>query len=349
MNICIFSKSFYPSVGGLEQIALTLAEEFIELDHNVEVVTDTSNASTDDDQLLFSIVRTTGVIERYRAFRRADVILFMNFTYTGVPIAILARKSIVLSHHGIYKYSGSIKTKFIEWTKCQLTRFFHNISVSNFVAKNLPSKSEVIPNAYNIKLFKKIEVKRDKNFVFCGRLVSDKGVDILIRAFYNIKCEFPYASLTIIGDGPEKIKLEMLCFELGFGKIDVEFSGILRGSSLVDKLNQHDCMVIPSLWEEPFGIVALEGIATCTTVISSNRGGLPEAVGECGSLITPTILNLSLSMKAVMFAKLNNCKRLPGEPTIEQRIAHLTCHSPRKVATRYISVCQKALLRFNQT
>ena len=60
------------------------------------------------------------------------------------------------------------------------------------------------------------------------------------------------------------------------------FTGNLFGDELVEELNKHKVLVIPSLWEEPFGNVALEGMACGCLVLASNGGGLPDAVGKAG-------------------------------------------------------------------
>lgn len=340
MKICIFSRPFYPAVGGLEEIAKTLACEFSSANCDVEVVTDTRD-DNQKEKFPFKIKRTSSFRERYLAFRRSDVVLFMNFTFAGVPLALLARRPIVLSHHVIYRFNGSLKIKAFEFTKRQLTLFFSNISVSHFVAKNIPGKSVVVPNAYDSILFQEVLIERINDFVFCGRLVSDKGADVLLDAFRLVVNRYPKATLTIIGDGPEKNNLQKKSKSIGlFGNIN--FTGILRNQNLAKKLREHSCMVIPSLWDEPFGIVALEGIASCDTVISSNRGGLPEAVGLCGLLIDPTVKDFAQAMISVLHSR-GDGMLLPGQPTDTQRALHLKKHLPSQVAQRYLDVCQSVL------
>ena len=208
MKICIFSRPFYPAVGGLEQIAKILAFEFSVAGFDVEVVTDTKNGGHDDIHFPFKITRTSSMKERYRSFRRSDVVLFMNFSFAGVPVALLALTPIVLSHHGIYNAQGSVIRRFAEFAKRQLTRIFFNVSVSNYVARNLPGNSRVAPNAFDSNLFQYIPSQRTSDFVFCGRLVSDKGADVLIDAFRIVLDCNPEAKLTIIGDGPELVALQ---------------------------------------------------------------------------------------------------------------------------------------------
>ena len=81
-----------------------------------------------------------------------------------------------------------------------------------------------------------------KSIVFLGRLVSDKGVDMLLRAFSTL--QYSEWSLTIIGDGPEKNNLENLSSILNISS-SINFTGYLKGNSLIEELNRHEIMVVP--------------------------------------------------------------------------------------------------------
>lgn len=344
MNICIFSRAFYPAIGGLERIAQILATQVANRGHVVEVVTDTPGISTaDDQQFPFKITRTTQHKSRVLAFKRAQVVLFMNVTLHGTRAAFASRAPLVFSHHGIYGGTALVG-RALEFVKRQLTLFYPNISVSQFVADRIPGRSEVIPNAYDNTLFRQTDkAVRDRDFIFCGRLVSDKGADVCVRAFARVMKAVPDATLTLVGDGPERQALERLIEELGVAT-QVSCCGAMRGKELVSELQRHACMVVPSLWEEPFGIVALEGIACCDTVIVARRGGLPEAVGDCGVVVEPTVESFSAAMLAVVRARRAG-KTLPGEPTQQTRAAHLGRHTPEVVAQRYLEVLLRSARR----
>ena len=118
---------------------------------------------------------------------------------------------------------------------------------------------------------------------------------------------------------------------------NVNFENFLSGEKLQSKLIEHLCMVIPSIWEEPFGIVALEGIASCDVVISSNRGGLPEAVGSCGYLIDPTVNKISETMIFVMKNR-NDESKFIGNKYFDQCVQHLANFAPRSVAKKYLEI-----------
>lgn len=343
MKFCIFTRAFYPAVGGLERIAQILATYAAGFGHSVEVVTDTHGISdVDDQQFPFTITRTRKYQTRAQAFRRSDAVLFMNVSLHGMLAAIASGVPIVFSHHGIYRGRGLIGQS-LELLKRQLTWIYPNISVSQFVARNMPAVSVVIPNAYDA-LFKLSEQPvRARDFVFCGRLVSDKGTDLCIRAFSQVLKNLPDATLTIVGDGPERHALQGLAQSLGVAG-QVSFAGALNGQELVTELQQHTCMVVPSLWEEPFGIVALEGIACCDTVIVTRRGGLPEAVGDCGLVVEPTDKDMACAMISVAKARRTG-ETLPGQPSEEMRKTHLAQHTPEDVTQRYLDLIAQVISR----
>ncbi len=341
MRICICAGPFQPSVGGIEEISRILAVAFAKRGNSVEVLTYTLASGDRDHALPYAITRTTSALARWRAFRRCDLALFMNVSLNALPLALFAGCRIVLSHHGIYRFvRGSAVAQLLEFVKRQLTRFFPNISVSHFVAGALPGKSTIVPNAYDNVLFRALPQPRGRDFVFCGRLVSDKGVEMLIRAFAEALVAHPGATLSIIGDGPEKHHLEALAHQLQSNH-SIDFRGTLRGLALAEALREHRCMVVPSLWEEPFGIVALEGIACCDLVIATRRGGLPEAVGPCGLIVDPTVQSLGDAMKLVLLA-CDKGDALPGTPSVEMRERHLLRHSPDAIADGYLATCHSA-------
>ena len=338
MNICIFSTVFFPSIGGQEISTQIIANEFIQLGHNVEVVTDIIT-SDNLDNFSFKVLRAKSIIDKYKSFKRADIILLRNFTVREVAIAIMSGKKIIISHHITYLHNSSYLSRFLQFLKKKLSRFFINIPNSNFTSKHISGKSYVVRNLYNDKLFKKKRYLRNKDFVFCGRIVANKGVYQLADSFKIVLKQYPNSSLTIIGDGADKNNLQQYCKKININK-NVNFENFLSGEKLQSKLIEHLCMVIPSIWEEPFGIVALEGIASCDVVISSNRGGLPEAVGSCGYLIDPTVNKISETMIFVMKNR-NDESKFIGNKYFDQCVQHLANFAPRSVAKRYLEIFKK--------
>ncbi|GFZ98128.1 hypothetical protein GCM10008018_50410 [Paenibacillus marchantiophytorum] len=114
----------------------------------------------------------------------------------------------------------------------------------------------------------------NKIIAFLGRLVYEKGVHILIAAMRLVLKHFPQAKLVVAGAGPELERLQQLAAPLGDR---VCFVGFLDESDKNLLLHQAELCVFPSLYE-PFGLVALEAMASGTPLIVSDTGGLAEIV-----------------------------------------------------------------------
>jgi glycosyltransferase involved in cell wall biosynthesis len=159
-----------------------------------------------------------------------------------------------------------------------------NVAVSRALAQTLPVEAHLIPNAYEKDDFCRFRNEpKTRDIVFVGRLVSDKGVDLLVRALSALKSSGLKPSLTIVGEGPERSALQDLSVQLGVND-RVYFAGRVEGELRGEPVGSHRIMAIPSRWAEPFGIVALEGIAAGCALVGSRNGGLPEAIGPCGLL-----------------------------------------------------------------
>jgi glycosyltransferase involved in cell wall biosynthesis len=112
---------------------------------------------------------------------------------------------------------------------------------------------------------------------YAGRVMPKKGVDILIEAFSRLSSRVPGVQLLIVGDGPERERLER---QVRLGGLDesVEFLGHLAADAMRDALAEAWVQAVPSRWEEPFGLVAAEGMMRGTAVVVSDSGGLTEQV-----------------------------------------------------------------------
>jgi N-acetyl-alpha-D-glucosaminyl L-malate synthase BshA len=149
---------------------------------------------------------------------------------------------------------------------------YHSFKITNEI--------EVIPNFIDLEKFKKQKKDHFKKaicpngevlVVHISNFRKVKRVGDVITIFANIHKEIP-AKLLMIGDGPERVRAETQCRELGISD-DVRFLGKLE--AVEEVLSVADLFIMPSE-KESFGLAALEAMACEVPVISSNTGGLPE-------------------------------------------------------------------------
>lgn len=328
MRILLCTHWFFPSYGGIETVSRILAEEFAKAGASVTVVTKTPGADMDAP---YQVVRRPSLEAVRQLGNQCDVIFQSLISLrTLVPLS-LTRKPVVIAHHSWTRRPDG--TKGVEtYIKLLALRVCHNVSISRAVADALPVQSTLIGNPFDDTEFRGFrDIPKEKDIVFMGRLVSDKGVDLLLQALAVLKTEGPTPSLTIIGDGPDRPMLESLTTQLGLAR-QVSFLGsIHEGRGRI--VAQHRIMAIPSLWEEPFGIVALEGIASGCALVASAGGGLRDAVGPCG-LLFPNGDKLALAV---------SLRRVLTEPALCQEFvargpAHLQAFQPSLIAERYLSL-----------
>jgi glycogen synthase len=279
MRILFSSYAFRPGVGGIETVSEILAEEFVAAGHEVELITGMPGENS--GETAYRINRRPTKKKLIRLVRWSDLFFQNNISLRSLLPALLLKKDAIVVHQtwirnprGEIGWNARIKRMLLG----RLT----NVAISDAIARDIGVNSVVIPNPYRDELFRIVsDVARTNALVFVGRLVSDKGVDLLLHALAQLRREQLKPDLTIVGTGPELENLRALTRELNLQE-QVSFAGQTTGEELVHLLNRHRIMVIPSVWPEPFGVVALEGIACGCAVIGSEGGGLKEAIGPCG-------------------------------------------------------------------
>ncbi|HEY9810720.1 MAG TPA: glycosyltransferase family 4 protein [Halomicronema sp.] len=335
MKILIYSPAFYPSIGGLETVISNLAHEF--LTHNCQVKVVSQTPAIDQKNFPFEVIRRPNATQLLKLTRWCDLYFQACVSLKGLWPMLLLRKPLVVTHQTWY---FDPKGRWI-WQACLknfISRFATNISPSHAIAKQLPSPVTVIPNSYQDDIFYlRPEISRNKELVFLGRLVSDKGADLLLDALASLKKQGLQPTLTIIGQGTEETKLRQQVEDLNLIS-QVNFVGVKQGQTLAELLNAHQILVVPSRWQEPFGIVALEGIACGCVVVGSEQGGLKDAIGPCG-VTFPNGDVEALSQKIADL--LNNPNQLLAYKAHAK--IHLLKHTKGEVTKAYIKVFQEVI------
>jgi len=161
-----------------------------------------------------------------------------------------------------------------------VTSVSESLKADTYKYFNVSRQIEVIPNFVDIDLYSKAKNALSKfNYNTGDRKVllhisnfrPVKRVEDVVKIFDIVRKEIP-AKLLLVGDGPERTKIENLCRELGTCD-EIQFLGKLKATE--QALAMADLFILPSETES-FGLAALEAMAASVPVISTNTGGLPE-------------------------------------------------------------------------
>jgi glycosyltransferase involved in cell wall biosynthesis len=332
LKILFSSYLFHPSVGGIESVSKVLAEKFAAAGNEVHVITQTSGDAIAGAN--FRLTRRPSITKLVKLLRWSDLFFQNNISLRSlIPALILRKPTLVVHQTWLQNTRGGVG-----WNnriKHALLRCVTNVAISKAVAEGITGHSLVIGNPYDDRIFRSVpNLARDKNLVFVGRLVSDKGVDLLLHALKLLENDNLFPDLSIVGGGPEEDNLRRLAAELGLDR-QLTFAGQKSGAPLAEILNQHRVLVVPSRWAEPFGVVALEGIACGCVVVGSEKGGLKEAIGPCGV----TFENENARALA------DQLKRLLNEPNLhanlgQQTAQHLAKFQSDAVAISYLRLME---------
>jgi len=333
MNLLVHGR-FYPSIGGIETVLQLLATEWQRAGEHVIVVSDVACPRSARRDFPFDVEYRPRPLQWGRLIRWADLFVHMNLSLKALWPRLLAPVSpFVVTHQGFY-YSDSIhgRRNWRERLKVRLLPGAINIAVSRSIAARLPVSSDVIPNPFDDSTFHlggRGDSERD--LIFVGRLVSEKGAGLLLRAVERLRERELQPTLTFVGDGPEREWLRNRVQSLGMGN-QISFAGACSSHQVANLLRRHEVLIVPSESEEPFGVVALEGAACGCVVLGSDGGGLPEAIGPAG-------LTYKRGDLADLSSKLAYLLLHPEQRAMYRQLApaHLKRHRAALVANRYLS------------
>ena len=180
------------------------------------------------------------------------------------------RKNLLSKLDKIYCVSEFIKKRFLDGIKDDLDKVvvLHNGVIRT--QKTMPKKL--------------------KQIIYVGRIVKEKGVDLFVEAIKEIYKDFKDWNFKIIGTprlGINKLDQFSRKIKHDFESLGerAEMLGFVNSEDLNKIMSETSIIVIPSKWNEPFGLVAAEAMSNGIAIVSSNSGGLPEIISNNGILI----------------------------------------------------------------
>lgn len=185
------------------------------------------------------------------------------------------------------KWSQSFVKVLAMWPRRLLCRIARkNVCVSEHVKRRVRLPRSVViyhgVKEYSDRPGNRNERQHESTLTvaYVGRLVGEKGVPVLVEAVRLIQSLGREMRLKIIGDGPERERVQVAAAALT--NPTAEFTGLLTGAALENAQGDVDVTVIPTRMEETAGLAVMEQMMRGHAVVVSDVGALPETAGEGG-------------------------------------------------------------------
>jgi glycogen(starch) synthase len=292
----------------------------------VTLATATPRGDFDDSSLPFRVVRQPGLLQLLRLIRAADVVHLAGPCFLPMTLSLLYQKPVVVEHHGFQAICPNGQLLYEptrtpcpghfmagRYGKCVRCNARNSLlrSVSSWLL-TFPRRwicAHVSSNVMPVQWLSIVlglprattiyhglpalagpnlpaAVSSPPTVAFMGRLVSTKGVAVLLRAASRLKTKGLSFAVKIIGDGPQRAQLEAQTQVLGLAE-RVTFLGYQPDAKLREVLSDVGTIVMPSLGGEVFGLVAAENMMRGLLPIVSAGGALAEVVGDTGLTFPP--------------------------------------------------------------
>lgn len=322
MQLVMFAQDFPPTTGGIQTYAAQLAMRFAKRAEQFSVVAPaTKGASAFDRHFPCPVVRVRGSNDAFAAHVVPELLRSRHAVtfHTQWPSALAAvglqsagfPLDVVVAAHGrelllspLSRFPLAART-YDAARRCAFARAKRVFAVSRFTADLVHalgvSKERVFVqgNGTDPDMFRprpsesfraSLAVGNEFTFLTVARLVKRKSVDVVLRAFALL--DRSATRLWVVGEGPERQRLESLARDLGIGP-RVHFAGRVAADELPNWYAAADAFVLPARSEPPdvegFGIAFLEASASELPVIGPNTGGPLDAIepGVTGYVVDP--------------------------------------------------------------
>jgi UDP-glucose:(glucosyl)LPS alpha-1,2-glucosyltransferase len=179
-----------------------------------------------------------------------------------------------------------------------LGRLHRVVCVSDYIAarfmSRLPARGRApvtLPNPLTLAALPPQATERARTILFAGRIVANKGIADFIAACAAALPDLPGWSATAVGGdrfGPDSAETPYVAaMRAKAGDAGIGFTGYQPHANVLYAMAEAAIVVVPSRWPEPFGLTALEAMASGAALIASRTGGLPEVTGDAALLVPP--------------------------------------------------------------
>jgi glycosyltransferase involved in cell wall biosynthesis len=268
--------------------------------------------------------------------------IYTNEEDVALPFSYLCNKPVVFTHHDPFNFLIKYKNNFPKYPDLNW------LSLSLAQRKGMPENTNWVANIYHgasSTVFQPVEAPTSDYIAYLGRIVQPKGVHLAIKAVkqYNLTADKPL-KLKIAGkhyadDGNDTYWKDQIEPELdefiqyvGFIKDDHAKSDFLA--------NAHG-LIIPSIFDEPFGMVMIEALACGTPLVGLDSGAIPEIITKDNGILVAKQVSDAATIDALAKAivKLANISRSTCRQDFEARF------TIERMCQEHIDVYQKLITK----
>lgn len=234
-----------------------------------------------------------------RAFAMANagqldiVHVYCNEEDVALPFAQFCKKPVVFTHHDPFNFLAKYKSVFPKYAHLNW------LSMSDAQRAGMPANTHWVAKIYHglaanmfAPVLKPAPAAGQNYVAYAGRIIEPKGVHLAIAAVREYNRQHPHNTLVLKIAGKHYSDAQKDAYwytkilpELGD---DVEYVGFIKNNAAKNKfIGNAQALLVPSIFDEPFGMVSIEALACATPVVALDSGALPEVVdgGKTGFVI----------------------------------------------------------------
>lgn len=314
MKVLFWSEQYLPAIGGVEVFGAALMRSLRARGYSFAVVTCKPERSLPDEEVIDGIevhrfafhppildrnlLAMRRLCDEISALKkRVDPdLIHMNTTLPSIFYHVHTMRHddrpTLVTMHSPPVFADGTPQLFTQLVRSAVAVTAVSDATRNQLVEAVPDvadRTRTVYNGLDVPDVEPAALSFDPIRVVCaGRLVEEKGFDIALRAFRQFLDHHRDAGMTVAGDGPERGNLESLADRLGISS-SVDFCGWVEMNEMPALFNSATMVVVPSRWQEPFGLVALQAAQVAKPVVATRVGGLTEVVldGKTGLIVPP--------------------------------------------------------------
>jgi glycogen(starch) synthase len=287
VRVLYLCESYLPHIGGVETVSDALARALQARGHIVEIVTNQRHPTDLPEETVHGVPVRRFPMSWALGERRLDVVASLVRELAALkqafsPDVVHVAYSGPMGFFHLRSGAGAptLVTLHVHLAPGPLAVQLRAHARRIVAVSPALGESDVLLNGYPDPPAPLVDAPEAPIVLALGRLVAEKGFDLLIAAWPLVRARVPGARLVIAGDGPERPRL---------AAEGVELIGWIPPAEVYRAVDAARIVAIPSRWEEPFGLVALDAAWRARPVVAARRGGLSTIVedGRTGLLVDP--------------------------------------------------------------